>query len=312
MEAPILYMLCGLPASGKSAWAESNKDNLNATIYSSDAIRQELGDVNDQSKNEDVFNILHKRIKDDLINGKNVIYDATNLKRKNRLHFFRQIQEIHCKKICMLFATPYEICLKNNKNRERHVPEEVIKRMYLNFETPWYSEGFDDIEIVYWDYDKDGLSYHIINDLLKWENISHDNPHHTLSIGEHMGHASYHYSENFNPPDMKVYLATLMHDCGKVFTKGYVDSNGNPCETAHYYQHHCVGSYMSLFYLKEFKPKSWTNYDVLYVSLLVGLHMRPYLAWEKSDKAKEKDRKLFGDDIIKAIEIIHECDLAAH
>ena len=35
-----LIMLCGMPGSSKSTWAESNKDNLNAVVHSSDAIRE--------------------------------------------------------------------------------------------------------------------------------------------------------------------------------------------------------------------------------------------------------------------------------
>lgn len=58
-----LYFVCGIPGSGKSSWAEANKEKLDFVIHSSDAIREELGDINDQSKNELVFTTLHKRIK---------------------------------------------------------------------------------------------------------------------------------------------------------------------------------------------------------------------------------------------------------
>ena len=125
---PKLYVTVGLVASGKSTWAETHKEELNAIIHSSDEIRKELGDVNDQSKNELVFKILHQRIKDDLQAGKNVIYDATNLNRKRRIHFLQnELKGIPCEKICLLFATPYEICLSNNFARDRQVPEEVLK-----------------------------------------------------------------------------------------------------------------------------------------------------------------------------------------
>ena len=140
------FMTIGLPGSGKSTWLESNKEKLNFIIHSSDEIRAELGDVNDQSQNELVFNILHKRIKEDLLNGKNVAYDATNLSRKRRTHFLQnELRDISCEKICILFATPYECCLKNNENRERKVPESVIKRMIKNFEIPCKQEGWDEI-----------------------------------------------------------------------------------------------------------------------------------------------------------------------
>ena len=301
-----LYFTVGIPGSGKSHWAENNKERLNAVLHSSDSIRAELSNINDQSQNELVFNTLHKRVKEDLLNGKNVIYDSTGLKRKNRLHLLSNVlKDVPCEKVCVLFATPYECCLKNNASRDRKVPEHVIERMYKNFEVPAYCEQWDDIQIVYWDYEKDGLEFDFEKDLEVWKSISHDNPHHHLSIGNHMQKAYEYMSEKTD--DVLLLLATYMHDCGKIVTKDYHDSKGNPCETAHYYQHHCCGSYNSLFYLKGIP-----NNDVLYVSLLIGLHMQPFLSWDKSDKAKEKDRKLFSDEIIDAVMMIHEADLAAH
>lgn len=309
-----LYFLIGLPASGKSTWAENNKEKLNFTIHSSDVIRTELlHDINDQSQNELVFNTLHKRIKEDLLNGKNVCYDSTGLKRKNRLHFLREIKDIPCEKICVLFATPIISCRKNNRNRERNVPEEVITRMYKSFEVPCKQEGWNDIQIVWWDWKKDGLKFYFVDDMEKWKSISHDNPHHSLSIGNHMIRAGMHMCEKSN--DYLLHVATCMHDCGKIITKAKIDSKGNPCETAHYYEHHNVGSYISLFYLKDMFHNETTKFkddEILYISLLIGLHMRPFLAWKDSDKAKEKDRILFGDKIIKSIELLHKCDKLAH
>ncbi len=310
------YMTVGLVASGKSTWAENNKDKLNVVIHSSDAIREEFGDINDQSKNNLVFETLHRRVKEDLIAGKNVIYDATNLSRKRRIHFLsNELQNIPCKKVCVLFATPYEICLKNNENRERKVPEEVLERMYKNYEAPWYSEGFDEIQIVWWDYKKEGMEFNVFHALNEWWGNDHCNPHHTKTIGEHMFTAYSHYIHGYyikkdNDIDLLVGAAVLLHDCGKEFTKSYINSRGEKSDVAHFYSHHNVGSYMSLFYFKD--DYEMTDEDILHASLLINLHMRPFLAWKDSDKAKEKDRKLFGDTIITEIEVIHQCDLAAH
>ena len=308
-----LYFMVGLVASGKSTWAESNKEKLNAVIHSSDAIREEFGNINDQSKNELVFNTLHKRVKEDLMNGKNVIYDSTGLKRKNRLHLISNIlKDVPCEKVCVLFATPYEICQKNNAARDRKVPEHVLERMIKNFETPCLQEGWDNIQIVWWDYKKDGLKIDYFNDLKHWCSVSHDSIHHTHSIGNHMLEAEDYYADMDIDRDRLpiLYDSILMHDCGKVFCKAFIDSKGNPCESAHYYQHHNVGAFLSLFYLKELDM--YNDEEILYGSLLINLHMRPFLSWKQSDNAKENDRRLFGDDIVKNIEIIHECDLAAH
>ena len=282
-------------------------------IHSSDSIRAELGDESDQSKNEEVFKILHNRVREDLLNGKNVCYDATNLSRKRRIHFLsNELKNIPCEKVCVLFATPYEQCLANNFTRERQVPEGVIAKMIKNFECPSYSESWDDIQIVWWDYKGMlGFEYDIFSDLLKWSEVSHDNPNHTLNIGDHMFNAYNHYMNSVNYTDRNNIIANaiLLHDCGKPDVKSFYDSKGEPSETAHYYSHESVSSYKSLFYLREM---GYTDEEILYGSLLVGLHMRPFLSWRQSEKSKEKDRRLYGDDVINQVEIIHECDLAGY
>ena len=317
-----LYFTVGLPGSGKSHWAETHKDELNAVVHSSDAIRKEFGDENDQSKNELVFNTLHKRIKEDLLSGKNVIVDQTGINRKRRIHFLSNIlKDVSCEKVCVLFATPYEICLKNNANRERKVPEDVIFRMYKNFEVPFIGEGWDDIQIVWWDWNKDGIEFDFYKDLDEWRTISQDSPHHTLSIGDHMISASNHYTsmckhyEDYSTEDRLLSMAILMHDCGKVFTKTFVNKDGSASEKARFFEHHNVGSYLSLFYLKEmfgYKVLDFTDDEILYISLLINCHMRHFMAYNDSNKSREKDRKLFGDDFMNKLDILHECDLVAH
>ena len=322
MKAKI-FVLCGLPGSSKSTWAKNNKDKLNAVVHSSDSIREQLGDINDQSQNELVFKILHKRIKEDLLNGKNVILDATNLKRKNRRYVLNNIlKDVPCEKICVLFATPFEICKRNNANRDRKVPEHVISYMYKNFEVPCKQEQWDDIQIVWWDYEKDGMKFDYKNDLEMWRKVSQDNPHHTLSIGDHMIAASSYYSgmcssyEDRTTEDKLLSMAILMHDCGKIHVKSFFDKNGNISEKARYYEHHNVGAYQSLFYLKEMRESSdlcnYTDDDILYISLLINCHMRHFMAYKDSEKAKERDRKLFGDDFMHSLDILHMCDLKAH
>ena len=135
----IFYMTIGLPGSGKSTYVERMNDVI---IHSSDNIRQELfGDINDQTHNEEVFRILHKRIIEDLSNGKNVVYDATNINYKRRMEFLKSLNRFHCEKIALLFMTPIHVCIARNMMRERKVPENVIMKMYHCFYIPYYYEG---------------------------------------------------------------------------------------------------------------------------------------------------------------------------
>ena len=103
-------MLVGLPGCGKSSYAKKLKDE-GYIIHSSDAIREELfGDVNSQKDNTKVFDVLHKRIKDDLTKGISCVYDATNMSMKRRKAFLDEISKISCSKKCVLFVVPIEVC----------------------------------------------------------------------------------------------------------------------------------------------------------------------------------------------------------
>lgn len=98
MNKPKFYMLVGLSGSGKSSY--NFKEEV--VKISSDALRKELfGDENDQTHNAEVFNELHKRVILNLKNGKNVVYDATNLSRRRRVAFLNNIKYIDCEKECI-------------------------------------------------------------------------------------------------------------------------------------------------------------------------------------------------------------------
>ena len=298
-------MLVGLPGSGKSTYAGKLKKE-GVIIHSSDRVREELGDVNDQSKNEEVFRILHKRIKDDLKSGKSVAYDATNLNRKRRIAFLKELKNISCKKICVLVATPYEMCVTQNFKRDRRVPVEVIWRMYTSFNIPCEREGFDDVIVHYpkeeWKEYYGDCSRHI-NELRSFEQENH---HHALTLGDHMKKAgNYILAQNTGEWSDVVYAA-YTHDIGKVDTKEFKNGKGEPTDEAHFFFHQNVGAYKSLF----FSYPQFCNKQ--YIALLIELHMNPWLVWEQSEKAKEKDMKLFGDKVIEDVLLLHEADLWAH
>ena len=148
MNKPTFTMMVGLVGSGKSTYAKQLAKETNAIICSSDAIREELcGDENSQDNNDEVFKILHSRIKENLKNGKNVIYDATNINSKRRRAFLSELRRIPCVKKCVIMTTPFEMCCNQNESRDRVVPYEVIERMYKNWNTPYWFEGWNEIEI---------------------------------------------------------------------------------------------------------------------------------------------------------------------
>jgi len=294
-----IILMVGLPASGKSTYTQKLAKEYNATILSSDKLREELyGDTKDQEHNDEVFAELHRRVKDLLSQGINVIYDACNISYKKRKSFLEGLKSFNCEKICYLVATPYEKCLEQNKLRERQVPDYVIKRMYLNFYIPQYYEGWQKINIIN-NFNKEDFN---LNTLFYGENgldnISQHNPHHTKTIGQHCLECAY----NIDAITIELFQAALLHDIGKRFTKEFKNAKGETTDIAHYFQHHLVSAYDSLFYEIDCDRISRAGY--------ILWHMQPFFI--ETEKAKNKFINLVGQAFYDEIMLLHQADLEAH
>ena len=303
-KEPLFFMMVGLPYSGKSERAKQLRREHDAVIHSSDDIRAEiLGDVQDQANNAKVFEVLHERVKRDLLAGKNVIYDATNINHKRRKAFLDELKNIPCAKVCEFMATPYKVCYSRSQHRARVVPWEVFDRMYRNIWVPYFYEGWDCIQLVY----PDEFEPYDANDLFNGENglnrMEHDNPHHTFSVGHHCL-AAYGLVRNGSN---ELQEAALLHDIGKPYTKTFTNSKGEVTEVAHYYDHHNVSAYDSLFY-------SDPKYDRLYIANLIQWHMRPFEIKKSQNPTRTaaKFEKLIGADMYKDVMALHVADLKAH
>lgn len=313
---PVFLMLVGLPGSGKSTYIEKYYSSYH--VHSSDAIREELsGDINNQDINKQVFSTLHKRVKDDLVAGHNVVYDATNISWKRRKAFLQELKNINCHKECVLMATPFELCVQRNNERDRVVPYFVIERMYKNFDIPWYNEGWDSIVIAYANSDAmtqyGDWSRFVVDHL----DFAQDSKWHTETLGDHCL-KTLQYVEtreaDLTPGNiLETKIAAALHDCGKPFCKAFKDSRGEPSEFAHYYNHENVGAYNSLFYGKE------DGVDSLLVAALIRYHMVLHFFKDWKPRTVEKYENEFVEheylQLIKfydALKILHEGDKKAH
>ena len=113
-------MLCGLPGSGKTTYAERICANEKDFVHiSSDKIRKELfGNEEDQEHNEQVFQEMFKRVKESFRNNKNVIYDACNISYKKRMDLLKRLDSYNLEKTCVVIYSEYDKCLHFNKSRE--------------------------------------------------------------------------------------------------------------------------------------------------------------------------------------------------
>ena len=290
MSRPSLILLVGIPGSGKTTYANTYMECTPNVIHlSSDAIRKELyGDENIQGNPAEVFSLMQKRAIKALNDGDDVVYDATNITRKDRASII---------KICPQFVkieahiiwTPIETCIKQDASRDRTVGKEVIDRMLKRFQAPYYDEGIDEIKVIRPDRFNTNKYYHTIMDAMC---IPHDNPHHTLCIYDHCQEA---YEEICcHSIESDICMAALWHDIGKPYVKAFIDSKGNPCEHAHYYQHQCVGAYMSY----------GLEYVTPYIAWLISTHMEPFF--------NSKYYNNLPPFLKKDIDLLHEADLNAH
>lgn len=317
-DVPLLIMLIGVPGSGKSTYAEdvlirSSKGYSKPNIHSSDRLRGELfGSEAKQGDNNLLFTELHKRIKEDLMLGKDVIYDATNIKKKNRIQFLNELKKINCNPICVCVMATYKSCLEHNQNRERKVPEEVIHRMITNWQPPHYSEGFDKIIFAYFPLTDEEKEYYTISKFFEIANkFDQENKHHNLTLGEHCTKAAtYIQNNNVCKDNFALLIAAMLHDNGKLHTKTKTNAKGIEDGDCHYYQHNCRGAYEVLFYLLN--TDSISDEEKIYISNLIYYHMCPYVEWKQSERVLKRDRELLGDRLYNDVLLLHDADIYAH
>lgn len=291
MYRPKLILLVGIPGSGKTTYGRSYTTEHTYTIHlSSDAIRAELyGDESIQGNPAEVFALMQKGAINALNDGYDVVYDATNIIRKDRANIITT-----CPKFAKIEAhvvwAPIETCIARDTARERTVSKEVIDRMLKRFQAPYYDEGIDEIKVILPDYfDNKGYT----SNCLEAMKIPHDNPHHILNIHDHCYNAS-KYFDTEKIDEFELALAALLHDVGKPYVKSFIDSKGNSCEYAHYYQHQCVGAWMS-YGITNVTP---------FIAWLISEHMNPFL-----NTKYYNNLPLF---LKNKIDMLHEADLNSH
>lgn len=307
---PRFTMLVGPSGCGKSNVAMRLALTSSAIIYSSDAIRAELyGDENCQKDPGRVFNLLHQRVIKTLSDGYDVVYDATNLSCKRRMNFLKTIAHIDCVKHCIVVVATPEDIEQRMKCRERKVPMEVVHRHMTQFQCPNYYEGWDSIEIFYTS--KPDVCHKSYTKLWKECNISHDNPHHSLSVAEHMTKAA-EIAEGLAWKDDDLSLVherwvARIHDVGKPRCKSFVDRDGNPSEVAHYIGHQNYGAYYSLIF--DNSDFDITVKESLDNACLIQWHMEHYL---RKGEALAQFYSMLPPKLRKRLHCLEEADKKAH
>lgn len=138
-----LFLLRGLPGSGKSTWIEKN--GFSAYTLSSDKLREMYAGLEyDTNGNlvisakcdKLVWNTLFSMLETRMNRGLTTFVDATHIKESS-INKYKKLANLYGYKIYIIDFTfvPIETCLIRNKNRGyKFVPETAIYRMANNLE----------------------------------------------------------------------------------------------------------------------------------------------------------------------------------
>lgn len=305
-----LNIMIGIPGSGKSNYAKKYLLTNNSVYLSSDDIRIELCGFEDQTHNDIVFETMKKRTLNALREGKDVIYDATNLSKKRRSGIISEARKLSAQINAYLCCTPINIILERNITRvERQLPWDKLVQMIQSIEPPMYYEGFDNIYLI------DGGMYNDVYDynflIKECSGYNQDNPHHYETLEEHIK-AVTKKAESLGEKltlrnDAEILRqAARCHDFGKLYTKSFNDKKGH-CV---YYGHDKVSTYLYLCHIRKQNLIDELNRARLcdshyQTAALILNHMEWY---RREDMTPIK--KLFNDDdLYYMLELLHEADL---
>jgi predicted kinase len=152
---PKVYMLVGVPGSGKSTWIKNQTWPDNTVVVSSDRFIDDEA-VRQGKTYSDIFDDYIKvatRLMDNQVliakaNNCDIIWDQTNLTAKSRKAKLAKLEGYE--KIAVFFRTPEpEVLAWRLENRPgKTIPWKVITDMSANIVEPTAEEGFKEIWYV--------------------------------------------------------------------------------------------------------------------------------------------------------------------
>ena len=143
-----LYIMVGLPGSGKSTYAKEFIKDQQVEYLSSDSLRAVFGkNESDQSVTPKVFGHIKTKVDEYLRDNKNVLVDATSVNRKERSDYIKTAKKYGAKVVAIVFKMDRQGLIERNKKRGeqggRVVPTNIIDRMLSKYEDPSFNEGID-------------------------------------------------------------------------------------------------------------------------------------------------------------------------
>jgi len=159
-----LYIVCGIPVSGKTSVAGKIAEKERAVIISFDEIRRALfpGKKYRPSQIKPVFNELWLRLMNSLSAGQSIVIDAMNKTPAERIRYIQAGKEHGYQIVCIFCKKHFSHAVIENKRRnvKDRYPESLIGKLYHEFIPPDVSEGWDVIFVMDGDWYSAGVDGH--------------------------------------------------------------------------------------------------------------------------------------------------------
>ena len=147
-----VYVLVGVPGSGKSTWLASQNWALGLTVVSTDNFVEDYAKKQGKTYSE-VFDeymptavdLMSKVVAHAREHGHDIIWDQTSITVKSRARKFRMLRDYE--HIAVVFHTPEhkELMRRLMSRPGKEIPDHVIASMIASWEDPTLEEGFKEI-----------------------------------------------------------------------------------------------------------------------------------------------------------------------
>jgi len=152
INKPCLYVLVGVPASGKTSWVADQSWSAECTYISTDKYVEEYAESQGKTYSEifeEYMPTAVSRMAQDVREARQVkadiIWDQTSTTIASRVKKFRMLPEYY--KIAVVFSTPEEQEWKRRLDSRpgKVIPSFVLQHMVDSWQEPTVQEGFDEV-----------------------------------------------------------------------------------------------------------------------------------------------------------------------
>lgn len=154
---PTLYMMVGVPLSGKSTWIEQQNFDWEKTVhitsdkYTRDQQTQEGGDFTGafHAISQNLPDMISADVTMAVSKQQDIVWDQTNVSETLRRFKLGLVPDTY-RKVAVVLQVPHIDTLNARVSAmtDKNFPPELLDSMVKSFQMPTTEEGFDEIRVI--------------------------------------------------------------------------------------------------------------------------------------------------------------------